>query len=66
MSDTPQDPDVQEGGYGFPTLEQEVTPEVLQAGAEPDGTESAEDSGGGDGPAPGELVEDPSAIEPTD
>ena len=73
MSDTPQDPDaeVQEGGYGYPTLEQEVTPEVLAAGAESDGsgdstpvgTESGED---GDGPMPGELVEDPVAAEPTD
>jgi hypothetical protein len=63
MSDTPQNPDAgaaQESGYGYPTLEQEVTPEVLEAGAEPDGsgdsagvgTESAEDSGGGDGPTP--------------
>ncbi|WP_456786084.1 hypothetical protein [Cellulomonas sp. P5_C5] len=73
MSDSPQDPDApQEGGYGYPTLEQEVTPEVLEAGAEasgdsaPDGTEPAEDSGGGDGPTPGELVDDPSAVEPTD
>ena len=76
MSDTPQDPDAgaQEGGYGYPTLEQEVTPEVLEAGAESDGsgdstgagTESAEDSGDGDGPTPGELAEDPSAVEPTD
>ena len=76
MSDTPQDPDAgaQEGGYGYPTLEQEVTPEVLEAGAESGssgdstgaGTESAEDSGDGDGPTPGELAEDPSAVEPTD
>ena len=77
MSDTPQDPDAgaQEGGYGYPSLEQEVTPEVLEAGAESDGsgdlnrvdTESAEGSSGGDdGPIPGELVEDPSAVEPTD
>jgi hypothetical protein len=74
MSDTPQDPDagVQEGGYGYPTLEQEVTPELLAAGAGSDdsgdstgsGAESAEDSG--DGPTPGELVDDPSAVEPTD
>jgi hypothetical protein len=75
MSDTPQDPDAvpQEGGYGYPTLEQEVTPEVLAAGTESDGsgesprvgTEPAEDSSG-DGPTPGEVVEDPSAVEPTD
>ena len=74
MSDTPQDPDagVEEGGYGYPTLEQEVTPEVLEGGAESDGgadstragTDSAEDSG--DGPTPGELEENPSAVEPTD
>ena len=32
----------------------------------PDGTEPAEDSGGGDGPTPGELVDDPTAVEPTD
>lgn len=59
MSDTPQDPGsrVQEGGYGYPTLEQEVTPEVLQGGTaadssddSPDGTESAEDSGESDEP----------------
>ena len=64
------DPAEQEGGYGFPTLEQEVTPEVLRAGAEPDdsarvGAEPAEGPSG-DGPTPGELVEDPSAVEPTD
>ena len=60
MSDTSQEPDagaVEEGGYGYPTLEQEVTPEVLAAGAEPDGTESAEDSSDGDGTP---------AVEPTD
>ena len=88
MSDTSHDPDAgaqDEGGYGYPTLEQEVTPEVLEAGAESDGpgdsarsdaarsdAESAEDSGeaddsGEDGtPAPGELLEDPPAVEPTD
>ena len=76
MSDTTQDPDAgaQEGGYGYPTLEQEVTPEVLGAGAEADGsgdspdvrTESAEDSVDADEPTPGELVDDPSAVEPTD
>ncbi|MBO3101175.1 hypothetical protein [Cellulomonas fengjieae] len=62
MSDTSQDPDtgVEEGGYGYPTLEQEVTPEVLE------GAESAEDDTDGDGPTPGELEEDPSAVEPTD
>jgi hypothetical protein len=75
MSDTPQDPDAgaQEGGYGYPTLEQEVTPEVLE-GAEGDGsgdatgvdTESAKDSNDGDEPTPGELEEHPSAVEPTD
>jgi hypothetical protein len=58
MSDTPQDPDagVPEGGYGFPSLEQEVTPEVLHPGAQ---------SGEGE-PTPGELEEEPSAGEPTD
>ena len=76
MSDTSQDPDAgtQEGGYGFPTLEQEVTPEVLEAGAGSEGsgesarvdTESAEGSGNSDGPTPGELEDDPSATEPTD
>jgi hypothetical protein len=76
MSDTPQDPDAgtQEGGYGYPTLEQEVTPEVLEGGAESDGsgespgggTESAEDSGDGRAATSGEPVEDPSAGEPTD
>jgi hypothetical protein len=77
MSDTPQDPDAggQEGGYGYPTLEQEVTPEVLEAAAEPAGsgvtatgagTESAEGIGEGDEPTPGELEEHPSAVEPTD
>lgn len=61
MSDTPQDPDagVQEGGYGFPSLEQEVTPEVLHPSAE-----SGEDSG--DGSTPGEVEDDPSAGEPSD
>ena len=76
MSDAPQAPDAraQEGGYGYPTLEQEVTPEVLASGAESDGsgdstnvgTESAEDNGDGGGPTPGELSEDPSAVEPSD
>ena len=74
MSDTPTDSDAQEGGYGYPTLEQEVTPEVLEAGAESDGsgdstglsTNSAEGSEAGDGPTPGEFVEDPPAVEPTD
>ena len=68
MSDTPQDLDagVQEGGYGSPTLEQEVTPEVLEGGSTRGGTRSAEDSGGGDAPTPGELAEDPPATEPTD
>ncbi|GEK23057.1 hypothetical protein [Cellulomonas xylanilytica] len=61
MSDTPQDPDAgtQEGGYGYPTLEQEVTPEVLEAGA-------GSDEDGGDESTPGDPVEDPSAAEPTD
>ena len=56
MSDTSHDPDAgaqDEGGYGYPTLEQEVTPEVLE-GAESDGsrdstgvgTEPARDGGG--------------------
>ncbi|MBO9556222.1 hypothetical protein [Cellulomonas sp.] len=80
MSDTPQDPDAgtQEGGYGYPTLEQEVTPEVLHAGDAPAGSGDAahagtpsdegedEDEDDGDGSAPGELVEDPAATEPTD
>ncbi|MCC2318462.1 hypothetical protein [Cellulomonas chengniuliangii] len=84
MSDRSHDPDAgaqDEGGYGYPTLEQEVTPEVLEAGAESGGpgdsarsdAESAEDSGEDevsgsedDTPAPGELVEDPPAVEPTD
>ena len=59
MSDTPQDPDagVQEGGYGFPSLEQEVTPEVLHPRAEPDE---------GDRPSPDDVVEEPPAGEPTD
>jgi hypothetical protein len=75
MSDTPQHPDAeaQEGGYGYPTLEQEVTPDVLE-GAESDnrgdsravGTDSAEERGEGDGPTPGEVVDDPPAVEPTD
>ncbi|MBB2923477.1 hypothetical protein [Cellulomonas cellasea] len=74
MSDAPQDPDAgtQESGYGYPTLEQEVTPEVLEGGAASEGsggspqagTESTED--GDDAPTPGELEEDPSAVEPTD
>ncbi|RHA38810.1 hypothetical protein [Cellulomonas rhizosphaerae] len=76
MSDSPQVPDAeaQEGGYGYPTLEQEVTPEVLEAGAESDGprepspiaTDGAEESDGGDRPAPGEHDEDPPAVEPPD
>ena len=76
MSDTPQNPDAgsKEGGYGYPTLEQEVTPDLLETGAESDGsgdsagvgTESAEDSADGDGPTPGELANGPSAVEPTD
>lgn len=61
MSETPQDAEgrVDEGGYGYPTLEQEVTPEVL-AGTEPD------EDGDDEVPPPGELVEDPPAAEPTD
>jgi hypothetical protein len=76
MTDTPQQPDAgaQEGGYGFPTLEQEVTPDVLKGGAESErsgdaagvGTPSAENGGDDDGPTPGELEEHPSAVEPTD
>lgn len=81
MSDAPQDPDAgaQDGGYGYPTLEQEVTPEVLEGGAEqggaaPGGSGDAPDGGtgpaasaeDGDEPVPGELEEDPSAVEPTD
>ncbi|WP_258725758.1 hypothetical protein [Cellulomonas sp. NS3] len=76
MSDAPQAPDAGEpdGGYGYPTLEQEVTPEVLESGAEPDGSGdspeggagSTEDSGEADVPTPGELEDDPSAVEPTD
>lgn len=76
MSDTPQEPDggAPEGGYGYPSLEQEVTPEVLESGAgsagsssAPDGgTGPAEDAGDGEEPTPGELEEDPSAVEPTD
>lgn len=75
MSETPQNPDAaaQEGGYGYPTLEQEVTPEVLETGAGSDGSgapapadgESGEDADG-DAPAPGELEEDPPVVEPTD
>jgi hypothetical protein len=62
MSDTTQDPGgtQEEGGYGYPTLEQEVTPEVLAAAG--DGAAPADD----DGPTPGELEEDPVAVEPTD
>jgi len=73
MSEAPQDRDAgpQEGGYGYPTLEQEVTPEVLEAGAAADGsgdavhtgTPSAEDAedgeDGDDAPTPDELEEDP-------
>lgn len=76
MSDAPQDPDTgaQDGGYGYPTLEQEVTPEVMEGGAEsggsggaPEGGAEAAENGGDDSePMPGELVEDPSAVEPTD
>lgn len=74
MSDAPQDPGTgaQDGGYGYPTLEQEVTPEVLEGGAEPGGSGSTADSGtgstdgDGDGPTPGDLEADPSAVEPTD
>jgi len=61
MSDSSQDPDagaVEEGGYGYPTLEQEVTPEVLAAAAEPES--------GGDGTTRCEPVGDPPAVEPTD
>ena len=63
MSDTPQDPDAgaQEGGYGYPPLEQEVTREVLEGGAESD-----EDGGTDDAPARGELATEPTATEPTD
>lgn len=61
MSDTPQESDgvTQEGGYGFPTLEQEVTPEFLAAADDESDSsdESAED---------GEPVADPSPVEPTD
>jgi hypothetical protein len=71
MSETPQD---QEGGYGYPTLEQEVTPEVLEAGSDEPGAST----GAGTGPeddeddadvaraTPGDLVDDPSPVEPTD
>jgi len=68
MSDTPQGPDAgtQEGGYGYPTLEQEVTPEVLEAGAAADGsgdavhngTPSAEDGDDGDDGDDGEDGDD--------
>jgi len=63
MSDTPQDPHagVQEGGYGFPSLEEEVTPEVLHPAAQSD-----EGSGEGDRPSPDELVDEPPPGEPTD
>lgn len=77
MSDTPQDPDAgaQEGGYGYPPLEQEVTREVLEGGAQSDeagagsdeaGAGSDEDDGTDDAPAPGELATEPTATEPTD
>ncbi|MGY4644318.1 hypothetical protein [Cellulomonas sp. URHB0016] len=79
MSDTSEDSGAraQEGGYGYPTLEQEVTPEVLEAGAGSHrsgespaaGTEATEPAEGGDdgnGPTPGELAEDPPVVEPTD
>ena len=74
MSDTPQEPDagIQEGGYGFPTLEQEVTPEVLERSAESDGSGRNPDDGttfaehSSDGTTPVEPVENPSAVEPTD
>ena len=47
MSDAPQEPDTQigEGGYGFPTLEQEVTPEVLRQSADSDGSKGAPSDG---------------------
>ncbi|WP_129337302.1 hypothetical protein [Cellulomonas endophytica] len=74
MSDAAQDAGpgtTGEGGYGYPSLEQEVTPEVLEAGAESDGSddstpevEPAEDGGGV--PEPGELDDDPSAVPPPD
>ncbi|GEA86990.1 hypothetical protein CCE01nite_09390 [Cellulomonas cellasea] len=75
MSDAPQDPDAgtQESGYGYPTLEQEVTPEVLEGGAASEGSGGSPEAGAGSAedsddhaPTPGELVEDPSAVEPTD
>jgi hypothetical protein len=51
MSDTTQGPDgTDEGGYGYPTLEQEVTPEVLAAVGKTDD----------------QLDEDSAAVEPTD
>lgn len=64
MSDTPQEPDAgtPEGGYGFPTLEQEVTPELLERSAESDGSGKDPD----DGTTPVEPVENPSAVERTD
>jgi len=65
MTDTPQGPDAgtQEGGYGSPTLEEEVTPEVLQGGGDSGGSGDGTEP---DGPTPGELEEDPPAVEPTD
>ena len=69
MSEAPQNPDAgapDGGGYEYPSLEQEVTPEVLAAGAEPAGSGDGGEGGDGDQPAPGELTEDPVAVEPTD
>ena len=76
MSETPQEPEAtaQDGGYGYPTLEQEVTPEVLEGDAASAGsrdstsgdTEPAEDSGEREVPTPGEVEADPSPVEPTD
>ncbi|MDM7830104.1 hypothetical protein [Cellulomonas edaphi] len=66
MSETPQDGTVEEGGYGSPTLEQEVTPEVLHPGARPDENDEPDEDGEDAVPPPGELLDDPPAVEPTD
>lgn len=75
MSDTPREPDggVQEGGYGYPTLEEEVTPDVLEAGAEREGSVGAPRAGA-DGDEKGDAADDsvreqgqtPTAEEATD
>ncbi|GIG27633.1 hypothetical protein [Cellulomonas marina] len=67
MSDAPQGGAAgatEEGGYGYPTLEQEVAPEVLEDGAGTGGSGTADD--GGDGATDDEQADDAAADAPAE